>query len=84
VMADAWDASVTPRSLVDEATSIGAAVVGGVAVGLFDSFDVAASASQLGAPIEPIPAAAAMYAEAYPRFLEAYERLEPWFDGLPR
>ena len=84
VMADAWGASITPRSLVDEATSIGAAVVGGVAIGVFDGFDVAASASALGTTIEPDAGARAMYADAYPRFLDAYARLEPWFDELPR
>ena len=41
VLADVWGVPVTRRNLVDEATAVGAAVVAGVGVGLFDDFDVA-------------------------------------------
>ena len=36
IFADVWGLPVSRRSLVDEATAIGAAIVGGVGVGIFD------------------------------------------------
>ncbi|MDQ5853931.1 MAG: xylulokinase, partial [Chloroflexota bacterium] len=53
ILADMWGVPVRRRSLVDEANSLGAAVVGGVAVGLFDSYDVAPHLSAIERSFEP-------------------------------
>ncbi|MFP5283772.1 MAG: xylulokinase [Actinomycetes bacterium] len=82
ILADVWGVPVTRRKLVDEATALGAAIVGGVGVGIFDDFGVAARVSETVATVTPDPAATARYAQAYALFLEAYSRLEPWFDKL--
>jgi xylulokinase len=82
VFADVWGVPVTRRSLVDEATAVGAAVVAGVGVGVFDDFSVAERFSSRLASAAPDPARHERYGREYALFLEAYQRLEPWFDKL--
>lgn len=82
VLADVWGKEVRRRSLVDEANALGAAVVGGVGVGLFGGFDVAPGFSQLGAAFAPDPARHERYSARYAQFLDAYRRLETLFDVL--
>ena len=83
VFADVWGVPVSSRDLVDEATSVGAAVVGGVGVGIFADFEVARTMSRRTSRRDPDPQRAERYAAAHPVFLDAYRRLEPWFEGLP-
>ncbi|ROS48855.1 xylulokinase [Frigoribacterium sp. PhB24] len=82
VFADVWGVPISSRDLVDEATSVGAAVVGGVGVGIFDSFDVARTMSRRTARREPDLERATRYAAAHPVFVDAYRRLEPWFEEV--
>ncbi|HSU34549.1 MAG TPA: hypothetical protein VLJ88_02705, partial [Propionibacteriaceae bacterium] len=70
------------RSLVDEATAVGAAIVGGVGVGIFDDFAVADRFSSQLTSQTPEPARHERYGSEYALFMEAYTRLEPWFDKL--
>ncbi len=81
IFSDVWGLPIRRRALVDEATALGAAVVGGVAVGLFDDFDIAARMSSLTGEFSPVSANHESYLTAHTRFLDAYERLEPWFGG---
>jgi xylulokinase len=83
IFADVWGIPVRARELVDEANSIGAAVVGGVAVGIFDSFAQAGTFSGGAGGQAPDQQRHQRYSEGYERFLDAYRRLEPWFDALP-
>ena len=82
IFADVWGVPVTRRSLVDEATALGAAIVAGVGVGIFADFGVAAAVSQELATSAPDEQRHRRYAGEYALFLEAYQRLEPWFDKL--
>ena len=82
IFADVWGVPVTARDLVDEANAIGAAVVGGVGVGVFDSFDAAAGFSRRTDRRDPDPARHARYGSEYERFVDAYGRLEGWFETL--
>ena len=82
LFADVWGVPVRRRNLVDEATALGAAVVGGVGVGLFDDFTVAERMSARTDRHDPRPAAHQRYAAEHEIFLDAYRRLEPWFDAL--
>lgn len=82
VFADVWGVPVSSRDLVDEATSVGAAVVGGVGVGIFADFEVARTMSRTTSRREPDPERAARYAQAHPVFTDAYRRLEPWFEHV--
>lgn len=82
IFADVWGVPVTRLNLVDEATALGAAVVGGVGVGIFDSFGIAQSLSRQIATHGPDERRHARYMAEYELFLEAYQRMEPWFDKL--
>jgi len=82
IFADVWGVPMTARDLVDEANAIGAAVVGGVGVGVFDSFDAAAGFSTRTVQRQPDPVRNARYRGEYAAFTDAYSRLEGWFDGL--
>lgn len=82
ILADVWGVPVTRRNLVDEATALGAAIVGGVGVGIFADFAVASRVSEELATARPDPGRTQRYAGEYALFLEAYARLEPWFDKL--
>lgn len=82
VFADVWGVPVRRRDLVDEATALGAAVVGGVGVGLFGDFEVARDLSERTAQHEPDAGRHARYRHEHEVFLDAYRRLEPWFDTL--
>ena len=82
IFADVWGVPVTRRSLVDEATAVGAAIVAGVGVGIFDDFAVAGRFSSELTSQAPVADRHEGYAGEYALFLEAYQRLEPWFDKL--
>lgn len=82
IFADVWGVPVTRRDLVDEATAVGAAVVAGVGVGIFDDFDVARRFSAPLSSAAPDPDRHQRYGAEHALFLEAYQRLEPWFDKL--
>lgn len=82
IFADVWGRPVSRRSLVDEANGLGAAVVGGVGVGIFEDFEVAARLSRVEKTVEPDPGRHARYGARYRQFLDAYERLAPLFDEL--
>ena len=82
ILADAWGKPVRRRSLVDEANALGAAVVGGVGVGLFDDFDVAPGFSEVGRAFEPEPERHERFTARLALFTGAYRRLETLFDEL--
>ncbi|GAA4668648.1 MULTISPECIES: xylulokinase [Amycolatopsis] len=82
IFADVWGVPVRRRELADEATSLGAAIVGGVGAGVFGSFDVARRFAENRAEERPDPAAHQRYAREYEIFMDAYRRLEPWFETL--
>ncbi|MFC4242137.1 xylulokinase [Gryllotalpicola reticulitermitis] len=83
VLSDVWGVPVSRLELADEATSVGAAVTGGVGVGLFDGFGLAAARVRRREEQAPDAANHARYVAAHELFLDAYRRLEPWFDRLP-
>jgi xylulokinase len=80
VLADVWAVPVRRRSLI-EANTLGAAIVGGVAIGVLPSFDVATALSSVEATFPPNFERSATLAKRYARFMDAYARLEPFFDA---
>jgi xylulokinase len=80
ILADVWGATVRRRSIVEEANSLGAAVTAGVGAGLLDGFDIAPTLSEVTGEFRPDPARHAAYRQRHAVFLDAYRRLEPWFD----
>lgn len=81
IMADMWGATVRRRTIVEEANSLGAAVAGGVGVGLLESFEVARELSDVTAEFKPDPARHQALRQRHAYFLDAYSRLEPWFEA---
>ncbi len=83
ILADVWGSVVRRRSIVEEANSLGAAVAAGVGAGLLTGFDVAPNLSTVTGEFEPDPTRHAAYRRRHALFLDAYARLEPWFDSAP-
>lgn len=79
IMADVWGVPVRRRSVVEEANSLGAAVVGAVGLGLVDSFAAARELSEATAEFVPDSGRHDEYRRRLGRFDEAYRALEPWF-----
>jgi xylulokinase len=65
IMADVWGVPLIPRDLVDEATALGAAVVGGVGIGMFDRFEVAQQFSRALPTLTPNDASRERYKRSY-------------------
>jgi xylulokinase len=79
IMADTWGVPVRRRSIVDEANSLGAAVVGGIATGLMDDWSAARALSTVEAVFEPDEHRHTQALAGYDRFRDAYARLREWF-----
>lgn len=80
VLADVWQVPVRRRSIVADANSLGAAVTAAVGLGLVDGFGTARSLSGITAEFTPDASRAGRADALHARFLDAYGRLEPWFD----
>jgi xylulokinase len=82
IMADVYGISIHRLAILDEATSMGAALAGGVGVGLYPGFEMAAVMNPVAEVIEPNPQAQVVYTELYPLFQETYTALVPVYDKL--
>jgi xylulokinase len=84
MLADVFACPVRPLNYLEEATSMGAAVIGGVAVGLFSSFDVIDRFVRLEEAALPRAEQAAVYAALMPIFEKAYRSLIDVYADLAR
>lgn len=84
IMADVYGVPVLRPKLLEEATSLGAAVAGGVGLRLFKDFKVAEELVEIVEVQPPDPAAHNRYNELYPTFRAAYEVLVPIFEELAK
>jgi xylulokinase len=82
ILADVLGLPILLPNLLAEATSLGAAIAGGVGVGLYPDFGVVQRFVQAQAAERPDPARQARYAEIRPLFQETYRALEPLFGKL--
>jgi len=82
IFADVLERPMATLNFVDEATSIGAAIAGGVGVGIFPSIEEAARIVRIDRRIEPDPSHFPAYRKQFPIFERAYEQLVPIFDML--
>jgi xylulokinase len=81
VLADVWQIPVRRRSIVAEANSLGAAVTAAVGLGLVGDFSVARGLSERTAEFLPDDGRADSSRSQHAVFRDAYDRLEPWFEG---
>lgn len=82
VLADTWGVPVRRGQLVEEATSVGAAIVGGVGVGMFPGFDIARQLASYQDAALPDETTHERRERGHELFVDAYRRLEPWFSAL--
>ncbi len=79
IMADVYQAEVLRPNYLEEATSMGAAIIAGVGCGVFKDFDVASRFITITDRVSPDPATAPAYAHAKELLNESYEALAPLF-----
>ncbi len=82
IFADILEKPVARLNFIDEATSIGAAIAGGVGVKIFSSIQDATKFITLEEEIRPSRNNYPIYRRYYSIFKESYERLVPIFDSL--
>jgi xylulokinase len=82
MMADIYDCRIQKPNYLEEATSMGAAVVGGVAVGVFPNFDVIDRFLRIDDVVYPNPANQAVYRQLMPIFEESYQALVDVYEDL--
>jgi xylulokinase len=82
IMADIYGMPVQRPALLEEATSMGAAIAGGIGVGLFSDFSIAERLTPIVDAVQPNPALQPLYDRLYAVFNRAYELIEPLYDEL--
>ena len=82
IMADAYDAEIRIPNYLEEATSMGAAILGGIGAGLFPDFNVIDRFIKINKVVRPIPENVAKYKILTPLFDEAYFALCGVYKGL--
>jgi xylulokinase len=82
LMANIFGLPVQRLTILEEATSMGAALAGGVGTGLYPNFALAELMNPVANTIEPDPQSQAAYAAILPIFEATYQALEPVFELL--
>jgi len=82
ILADIYDLPLLRPYLSAEATALGAAIAGGVGVGIYPDFTIAATLIPAGPAETPNPDTRTRYKELYRLFTESYVALEPIFEQL--
>jgi xylulokinase len=81
IMADVYQKPILQPALLEEATSLGAAVAGGIGTGLFESFALAEELVPIVERAEPRRELKPLYDRLYQRFNRCYEALEPLYEA---
>jgi xylulokinase len=82
MMADVYGCRIEVLNFLEEATSMGAAVIGGVAAGLFENFDVIERFIAVAETVEPNAENRKKYERMMPVFEKAYRSLVGVYDDL--
>jgi len=82
ILADVFGLPVLRPRLLVEATSLGAAIAGGVGIGLYPGYHVAADLVRVTPGEEPDPTSRRRYEELYGIFRETYEALVGIYDRI--
>jgi len=82
MMADIYDCRIEKLNVLEEATSMGAAVIGGVACGAFKDFDVIGQFIHVDDVVVPNPAHQAVYRRMMPIFEKCYQSLVDVYEDL--
>jgi xylulokinase len=79
-MANVYGLPVQRLAILEEATSMGAAITGGVGIGMYPDFSISERMNPIVETIEPEPAAQAVYEQIYPIFEASYQALKPVYE----
>lgn len=82
ILADVFGCPIQKLNYLEEATSMGAAVVGGVAAQVFDSFDVIDRFVRVDDVVAPHPASQAVYQLIAPIFERCYQALVDVYEDM--
>lgn len=82
ILADVYQEKIRIPKLLDEATSMGAAITGGVGVGLFADFSVVDKFVSIVRGVHPNPNNAAKYNALQDIFEDAYQSLVHLYEQL--
>ncbi len=82
ILADIYGCPIQKLNFLEEATSMGAAVIGGVAAGVFDGFDVIDRFVRVDDVVQPNPANQAVYQRLLPIFDRCYQGLVDVYEDL--
>lgn len=84
IMADIYGIPLHQLAILEEATSMGAAIVGGVGVGVYPDFSVATTMNPIADTVQPNLTHHAEYNKLYAVFEKTYQALEPVYADLAR
>lgn len=82
ILADIWQKEVLVPQFLEEATSMGAAICGGVGIGAFKDFSVIRDFNKIVRTVKPRPEYQAIYHRLFAIFNETYEALVPVYANL--
>jgi len=82
ILSNIWQRPLLVPGFLEEATSMGAAICGGVGVGIFNDFSVAEKMNKPVRCIEPDKTVTKAYNNLYRVFREAYMQLKPVYQSL--
>ena len=82
IMADIYEMPVHRLAILEEATSMGAAVAGGVGVGLYPDFNIIHQMNEVREVIQPNTDNYAVYRKNYEIFEATYTALEPIYEMI--
>jgi xylulokinase len=82
IMADVYGVPVQRLKVLEEATSLGAAVAGGVGVGVYKDFSIVEHMNPVVSTVEPNPTSKETYNKLLNVFNSAYEALIPVYEQL--
>ena len=82
ILADVWQLDIRASDIGDHATALGAAAIAAYGAGLIPESAIADFVGRPGGPTAPATLAMEDRDRWYRQFVDAYQRLEPWFDTL--
>jgi len=82
IMADVYGMPVHRLAILEEATSMGAALVGGVGVGLYPDFSMIETMNDIAVTVMPDRRAQATYDNMLPVFNQLYDALAPAYEAI--
>ena len=82
IMADIYAKPILRPALLEEATCLGAAIAGGIGIGLFKDFSIAEKLTPVVDTVLPNPDVKPRYDQMYKIFNQSYDALVPVWDAL--